>query len=140
MSHASDRSSRRERGSNLPLLPAFSILIVCVLSALCWILSVSWGTYPSLLTNLTWVKGEAQEQLRSRVLAKFPIGSPDSNLIRELEIEGFTIENQGFTIRQFKASVHPSGLSCSVKAIVFWRSSSEGKIETVETDVDSICL
>jgi hypothetical protein len=140
MTETVDPGSRRKPNAVLPFLPMLSIVFVCVVGAVYWILSLSWTPYPPILANLTFPDQEAQKQLRSRVLARFPIGSSDSDLIRELEVEGFTIENQSVSIRQFKAVVRPAILICDLKASISWRSSSDGKLEAIETEVNSRCL
>jgi hypothetical protein len=117
--------------------------ILCFAAILGAGLLVSFGTWlyhlpqmPPLLQNLPpWDR----KVLTARLLDRFPIGSPEADLIHQLWLEGFRPE-AGWDSQRRIVRFGSSLIVCRLWGTVTWTAGGDGKLTGVSGSSSTDCL
>jgi hypothetical protein len=87
-----------------------------------------------LTTRLGGSWDAMSSEFDSRVRTRFPIGSTESDMARELRREGFIRDDWSFVIGQgaeAKATRREDRVVCRQAAYIFWRADHEGRLTSI---------
>ena len=122
----------------------------------------SWDEYrftrrSPLAANLPEEFTVASAEFRMRVLERFPLGSPESELVSSLSEQGFTKKNvygdavwvdRGFQLNKSGSALHVLTLTpgpgmsfpCRLVWNVTWRANDAGKLAEIYAEHHGICV
>ena len=140
-------------------IAVYAVLTVTAAGAL-WIGSFVWDSYrfPSrspIAANLPGVYQLASVEFRKRIRERFPIGSQEADMIRELRSQGF-IEpeprtepvwwdrednalSQG-TIPTRYMTLQKPGLPCRLVWNVVWQTAEGGALSAIYAEYHGVCM
>ncbi|TFZ57386.1 hypothetical protein E4V01_15755 [Methylorubrum sp. Q1] len=132
-----------KRGSKFVLLGvSFTILVILALFGGPW-LALWYASKPSPASRPPLAEGlppsfqEADHAFSARILSKFPVGSPEANLIQTLDAQGFQRRDIG-KIRS--SSFVRQTLPCKLMWEIDWSANEGGEITRIEARYHGDCL
>jgi len=130
------RSKRILLGVGIASLVALT-LVGAVWLAAWWAFRPSPAWRPPLADGLPPAFREAERAFSSRVLSAFPVGSPEADLARVLEAQGF--KRRDHENRRHSRFVQQS-FPCKSTWSVDWDADSDGRIAHIEAHYHRVCL
>ena len=82
------------------------------------------------LSGSTWTDMEAKFDRRLRT--RFPLGSPESEMIAELRRQGFHSNTWGRADGDYEAILEWSSLVCVESVHVVWKSDEQGRLTSIK--------
>ncbi|MCG5245115.1 hypothetical protein [Methylorubrum extorquens] len=132
-----------KRGSKFVLLGAgFTILVILALFGGPWLAlwhasKPSPASLPPLAEGLPPSFQEADQAFSARILSKFPVGSPEANLIQTLKAQGFQRRDNG---KVRGSSFLQQALPCKLMWDIDWSANEGGEITHIEARYHGVCL
>lgn len=87
---------------------------------------------PPLVRTLPDGNTHANVEFRHRVLARFPLGTPEAKIIAGLKA-------QRFHVQQTLASFSQKDTPCNRIWTIFWRTDADGRVQTLDTNDSPNC-
>lgn len=94
------------------------------------------ATLPPLADGLPRAFRDADRAFSARIEKAFPIGSPEADLVRTLEAQGFTRPADG----ERRAVFEQHAFVCRLYWRVAWKADDDRRISQIEAHHDGICL
>jgi hypothetical protein len=114
---------------------AAGLILAATLSYLIW----NWLWLPPLARDLPEANfGKAQAVFRDRVRSKFVVGMDESELIKELRLQGFSSPVGQYGTKEAKFS--QSRIICFLTWAVRWSTDGKGKIKNIDGDFNYTCI
>ncbi|WP_458436876.1 hypothetical protein [Methylorubrum extorquens] len=132
-----------KRGSKFVLLGAgFTIFVILALFGGPWLAlwhasKPSPASLPPLAEGLPPSFQEADQAFSARILSKFPVGSPEANLIQTLKAQGFQRRDNG---KVRGSSFLQQALPCKLMWDIDWSANEGGEITHIEARYHGVCL
>ncbi len=113
-----------------------AILFTAIISSVGTAVFFIWQPRPDVpLTTKLGGNWEAiNREFDSRVRARFPVGSAEVEMARELQREGFTRDDWSFVVAQgaeAKATRREDRIVCRQAANVYWRANPQGRLTSI---------
>lgn len=96
----------------------------------------TWQPRPDvpLTTKLDGSWEMINREFDARVRTRFPVGSTEVDMTRELQREGFTRDDWSFVIGQgaeAKATRREDRVMCRQAAYIYWRANPQGRLTSI---------
>lgn len=113
-----------------------AVLVTAMLSISGTMFFFTWQPRPSvsLTTKLDGSWEMINREFDARVRTRFPIGSTEVDMTRELQREGFTRDDWSFVIGQgaeAKATRREDRFICRQAAYIYWRADPRGRLISI---------
>jgi hypothetical protein len=116
--------------------------LVASCSTLLWTLDSNRMPEPAFLNGLPMAINPAEQPFTQRLIDRFPLGSNESDLIRELWLEGFRpVTDLKATRREasYETPLHQFNV-CRTFGTVFWSADDAGRLSALTGRKLDVCL
>ena len=114
----------------------FAVAISVIISIVGTVAFVTWQPNPDvpLTTKLDGNWDTMSSEFDTRVRARFPTGSSEVEMARELQREGFTRNDWFYVLPQgaeAKATRREDRVVCRQAAYIYWRANPQGRVTSI---------
>jgi len=129
--------------TKLKRLSGYVVVALLASGATSYWLSEEPSPIPPLLQDMPWKNFHdiaAQETIDARLLDRFPIGSPENDLIHVLWREGFRPWNDWQTLPRGAGWDRAEGFICRRSGVIRWSVDDSGRLTAISGQLSIDCL